>query len=53
MVKGNKAPHKVKTNFISNEWVHVLEGIDENTILVSDKTNSTKTELNPVQSNQN
>jgi HlyD family secretion protein len=53
MVKGNKAPHKVKTNFISNEWVHVLEGIDENTILVSDKTNATKTELNPVQSNQN
>lgn len=53
MVKGDKATRKVKTNFISNEWVHVLEGIDENTILVSDKTNATKTELNPIQSNQN
>lgn len=53
LVKGDKATRKVKTNFISNEWVHVLEGIDENTILVSDKTNATKTELNPIQSNQN
>jgi multidrug efflux pump subunit AcrA (membrane-fusion protein) len=48
LVKGDKATRKVKTNFISNEWVHVLEGIDENTILVSDKTNATKTELNPI-----
>ena len=53
MVKGDKSTRKVKTNFVSNEWVHVIEGIDENTILISDKSNSSKTELNPIQLNQN
>ena len=35
-VKGIKTPVKVKTKFVSNEWVQVLSGIDENTIIVTD-----------------
>ncbi|MDI9337144.1 MAG: HlyD family efflux transporter periplasmic adaptor subunit [Alphaproteobacteria bacterium] len=36
MIKGNKSPTKVKTNFVSNQWVQVLDGINENTVLVTD-----------------
>jgi HlyD family secretion protein len=35
-VKGNKEKIKVKTGFISNEWVQVLAGIDDNAILITD-----------------
>jgi HlyD family secretion protein len=35
-VKGQKEPVKVQTGFVSNEWVHVLAGITENTVLVTD-----------------
>jgi len=28
---------KVKTGFISNEWVEILEGIDESTVIIADK----------------
>lgn len=35
-VKGNKTPVKVQTKFVSNEWVQIISGIDENTILVTE-----------------
>lgn len=35
-IKGKKEKTKVATQFVSNEWVQVLSGIDENTILVTD-----------------
>ena len=37
-VKGEEGPTKVETKFVSNEWVQVLSGIDDQTILVTDKT---------------
>ncbi|MEL6674576.1 MAG: HlyD family efflux transporter periplasmic adaptor subunit [Bacteroidota bacterium] len=35
-IKGQEEKTKVSTQFVSNEWVQVLSGIDENTILVTD-----------------
>lgn len=35
-IKGSKAPIKIETKFVSSEWVQVLSGIDENTVLVTD-----------------
>lgn len=35
-VKGSRKKTKVTTGFISNDWVHVIKGIDENTILITD-----------------
>lgn len=34
-VKGLKEKTRVTTKFVSNEWVQVLNGIDENTVLVT------------------
>lgn len=42
-VKGQKEKTKVQTKFVSNEWVQVLGGIDENTILVTDNIAANKT----------
>lgn len=36
-VKDKDKKVKIKTKFMSNEWVQVLSGIDENTILVPEK----------------
>ena len=36
-VKDKDEKVKIKTKFMSNEWVQVLSGIDENTILVPEK----------------
>lgn len=35
-VKGSKERKKVETGFSSNEWVEILGGIDENTVLITD-----------------
>ncbi|MFP5040835.1 efflux RND transporter periplasmic adaptor subunit [Parasediminibacterium sp. JCM 36343] len=44
-IKGQKEPTKVVTNFVSSDWVQVLAGIDDNSILVTDNiaVNKTKT----------
>lgn len=34
-VKGVTSPVKVKTRFISSDWVQIEEGIDENTVIVN------------------
>jgi HlyD family secretion protein len=36
-IKGSEKPIKVATKFVSSEWVQVESGIDENTILITDK----------------
>lgn len=36
-VKGTEEKIKVETEFVSNEWVQVLSGIDENATLITDK----------------
>ena len=33
-VKGEQNKRKIKTKIVSNEWVQVLEGIDENVTLI-------------------
>lgn len=35
-IKGKNGKTKVETKFVSNEWVQILKGIDENTVLVTD-----------------
>nr|WP_315242175.1 HlyD family efflux transporter periplasmic adaptor subunit [uncultured Flavobacterium sp.] len=35
-IKGQKEKTKVITNFISNDWVQVLSGIDQNTTLITE-----------------
>lgn len=35
-VKGKKGKIKVETKFVSNEWVQVIKGIDDNTILITE-----------------
>jgi HlyD family secretion protein len=35
-IKGEKGKTKVETQFVSSEWVQVLSGIDENTVLITD-----------------
>ncbi|SEP40427.1 efflux RND transporter periplasmic adaptor subunit [Mucilaginibacter sp. OK283] len=42
-VKGQKEKVKVVTKFVSNEWVQVLSGIDENTVLVTENLAANKT----------
>jgi len=37
MIKGNNTPTVIETRVVSTEWVQVLSGIDENTILVKQK----------------
>ncbi len=38
-VKGEEEKRKVETQFVSNNWVQVLSGIDENTVLVTSTIN--------------
>jgi HlyD family secretion protein len=42
-VKDKKEKVKVVTKFVSNDWVQVLSGIDENTVLVTDNISENKT----------
>lgn len=42
-VKGQKGKLKVVTKFVSNEWVQVVNGINENTVLVTDNIAANKT----------
>lgn len=35
-IKGKNRKTKVETKFVSNEWVQILKGIDEKTVLVTD-----------------
>lgn len=35
-IKGKTEKTKVTTQFMSNQWVQILDGIDENTVLVTD-----------------
>lgn len=35
-IKGKKEPVKIETGFVSNNWVEVLKGIDDNTTLVTE-----------------
>ncbi|MVT10653.1 efflux RND transporter periplasmic adaptor subunit [Chitinophaga tropicalis] len=41
-VKGQKEKVKVVTKFVSNEWVQVLSGIDDNTVLITDNIAANK-----------
>ncbi len=36
LIKGQKQPVKITTGFTSNNWVQVLSGIDEHTVLVTE-----------------
>jgi hypothetical protein len=42
-VKGRKEKVKVVTKFVSNDWVHVIIGIDENTMLITENLAANKT----------
>jgi HlyD family secretion protein len=42
-IKGKKGLTKVTTQFVSNEWVQVLNGITENDVLVTDNIAANKT----------
>jgi HlyD family secretion protein len=35
-IKGEKDPVKVKTKFIGSQWVQITDGVDENTVLVTE-----------------
>jgi HlyD family secretion protein len=48
MIKGQKQPTKVVTKFISNQWVQVLSGIDDNTVLVTENIQANKTTTSEV-----
>lgn len=41
-VKGQKEKTKIATKFVSNEWVQVLSGINDNTVLVTDNLAANK-----------
>lgn len=47
-VKGQKEKVKVVTQFVSNEWVQVISGIDENTVLVTENLAANKTTTSEV-----
>lgn len=42
-IKGSKEKTKVVTGFVSNEWVQVLSGITESTVLVTENIKANKT----------
>jgi multidrug efflux pump subunit AcrA (membrane-fusion protein) len=48
MIKGQKQPTKIVTKFISNQWVQVLSGIDDNTVLVTENIQANKTTTSEV-----
>jgi multidrug efflux pump subunit AcrA (membrane-fusion protein) len=37
-VKGSESPRTIKTGIISNEWIEVKEGLDENSVITTPKT---------------
>jgi HlyD family secretion protein len=41
-IKGNKNPVKVTTKFVSNNWVQVLSGINDNTVIITDNIKENK-----------
>lgn len=41
-IKGQEEKTKVETKFISSEWVQVISGIDENTVLITDNIITSK-----------
>lgn len=41
-VKDKEGKTKITTKFVSNEWVQVLTGIDENTVLITDNVSENK-----------
>jgi HlyD family secretion protein len=47
-IKGKKEKLRVETKFFSNEWVQVLSGIDENTVLVTDNIAENKVATSEV-----
>lgn len=47
-IKGKDEKTKVKTNFVSNEWVQVLEGINDSTTLVTDQLSANKMKTSEV-----
>jgi HlyD family secretion protein len=47
-IKNKKGKVSVVTKFVSNDWVQVLSGIDENTILVTDNISENKTTTSEV-----
>lgn len=47
-IKGQEGKTKISTKFISNEWVQVLSGIDENTVLVTDNIADNKSVTSEV-----
>lgn len=48
MIKGKKEPVKVVAKFVSSEWVQVLNGIDDNTVLVTDNIRENKMNTSEV-----
>lgn len=52
-IKGRKEKTKVNTKFISNEWVQVLNGIDDNTLLVTDNIKENNIATSEVGSQMN
>ena len=40
-IRGQEEKVKIKTKFMSNEWVQVLSGINENTILITENISNT------------
>lgn len=47
-IKGQKEKTKITTKFMSNDWVQVVSGIDENTVLVTDNIAANKTATSDV-----
>lgn len=47
-VKGKEGKVKIATKFVSNEWVQVLSGIDENTVLITDNVKENKVATSEV-----
>lgn len=47
-LKGEKEKKKVKTGFISNNWVQILDGINENTVLITDNISANKTTTSEI-----
>jgi HlyD family secretion protein len=52
-IKGGKEKVKITTQFISNQWVQVLSGIDENTTLVTDNLSENNVATSEVGSQLN
>lgn len=47
-IKGQSEKTKVTTNFVSNEWVQVTGGIDDNTVLITDQLTANKSKTSEV-----